>query len=128
MIAVHSGSIQNELGERSHDHQPNRNTYKFYRFEGTIASFLEYLALFFLRKLPELRQFPEEKQGKVLQKARDCALESVELIGIAVWLVIVTSFAKFILNRAGMDSDHSMTLAVNIVVDVPLLAVVFIPI
>lgn len=78
--------------------------------------------------LPELRQFPEEKQGKVLQNARDCALESVELIGIAVWLVIVTSFAKFILNRAGMDSDHSMTLAVNIVVDVPLLAVVFIPI
>lgn len=78
--------------------------------------------------LPELRQFPESKQGQVLQNARDCELEALELIGIAVWLVIVTSFTKFVLNRAAMDGDPSMTLAVNIVADVPLLAAVFIPI
>lgn len=78
--------------------------------------------------LPELRQFPEVWQEEALKKARESALEARELVGIAVWLVIVTSFTRFILNRAGMESDPSTTLAVNIVVDVPLLAAVFIPI
>jgi hypothetical protein len=78
--------------------------------------------------MPELRQFPGGRQSKALQSARDCPLESLELIGIAIWLVIVTSFTKFLLTQAGMEADPSMTLAVNIVVDVPLLAAVFVPI
>lgn len=81
-----------------------------------------------LALLPELRQFPEVRQEKALQEARSTGLEPIELIGIAIWLVIVTSFTKYILNSAGMASDPSMTLAVNIVVVVPLLAMVFIPI
>jgi hypothetical protein len=81
-----------------------------------------------LALLPELAQFPEVRQEKAFQEARKSALESIELIGIAVWLVIVTSFTKFILTQAGMESDPSMTLAVNIVVDVPLLSAVFFPI
>lgn len=78
--------------------------------------------------LPELGQFPEIRQEKAFQEAQNSALESIELIGIAVWLVAVTSFTKFILTKVGMESDPSITLAVNIVVDVPLLAAVFIPI
>lgn len=78
--------------------------------------------------LPELRQFPEGKQDKALQNARDCGLQSLELVGIAVWLVFVTSLAKFILAKASMSSDLSATLAINILVVVPMLAVVFVPI
>lgn len=78
--------------------------------------------------LPELRQFPEDKRNTAFQNARDSELESLELIGIAVWLVIVTSFTKFILNKTAMSGDPSTTLAVNIVVDVPLLAAVIVPI
>ncbi len=78
--------------------------------------------------LPELGQFPENRQAKALQKARDCALESSELIGIAIWLILVTSLSKFILTKAGFSTDPSMTLAMNIVLVVPLLAAVFIPI
>lgn len=78
--------------------------------------------------LPELRQFPEDKRRKAFQNARDSELESLELVGIAVWLVIVTSFTRFILNKTAMSGDPSTTLAVNIVVDIPLLAVVFVPI
>lgn len=78
--------------------------------------------------LPELRQFPEDKRNKAFQNARDSELESLELIGIAVWLVIVTSFTRFILNKTAMSGDPSTTLAVNIVVDVPLLAAAFVPI
>jgi hypothetical protein len=78
--------------------------------------------------LPELRKFPEVKQDKALQNARDCELESLELVGIAVWLVLVTSLTKYLLTKASLSSDPSATLAVNIVVDVPLLAVVFVPI
>lgn len=78
--------------------------------------------------LPELRRFPEDKRDKAFHNARDSELASLELVGIAVWLVIVTSFTKFILNKTAMSGDPSTTLAVNIVVDIPLLAAVFVPI
>ncbi len=78
--------------------------------------------------LPELRQFPREKQDKALQLARDCELEPLELIGIAVWLVPVMTLAKYILNQASLGEDAFATLVMNVFVVVPLLAAVFAPI
>lgn len=78
--------------------------------------------------LPELRQFPAGKQDKALQNARDSELEPLELVGIAVWLVLVTALTKYILAETSMSSDLSATLVMNIVVAAPLLAVVFVPI
>lgn len=78
--------------------------------------------------LPELRQFPADKQDKALQDARNSELEPVELIGIAVWLVPVVVFAKHIAAKVAMSDNFSATLLINIAVVVPLLALVFAPI
>lgn len=78
--------------------------------------------------LPELRQFPADKQDKALQDARNSELEPVELIGIAVWLVPVVVLAKHIAAKAAMLDSLPITLLMNIVVVVPLLALVFTPI
>lgn len=78
--------------------------------------------------LPELRQFPADKQDKALQNARNSELEPVELVGIAAWLVPVVVLAKYIAAKAAMSDNLSATLVMNIVVVVPLLALVFVPI
>lgn len=78
--------------------------------------------------LPELRQFPGEKQDQALQLARRCELEPLELIGIAVWLVPVMTLAKYILSQAALGEDAFATLVMNVFVVVPLLAAVFAPI
>lgn len=81
-----------------------------------------------LALLPELRQFPLEKQEEALRRARDCNLESLEIIGLAVWLVPVMTLAKYILSRATLAEDAYATLVMNVFVVVPLLAAVFAPI
>jgi hypothetical protein len=78
--------------------------------------------------LPELRQFPAVEQDGVLRQARDAALEPLELIGIAIWLVLVTALTKYILVQTASATDVSATLAVNLVVTVPLLVAAFVPI
>jgi len=81
-----------------------------------------------LALLPELRQFPQEKQDKALQLARGCELEPLELIGIAVWLVPVMTLSKYILSQASLGEDAFATLVMNVFVVVPLLAAMFAPI
>ena len=81
-----------------------------------------------LALLPELREFPQEKQDRALQLARGCELEPLELIGIAVWLVPVMTLAKYILSQASLGEAAFATLGMNLFVVVPLLAAVFAPI
>lgn len=78
--------------------------------------------------LPELRQFPADKQDKALRDARNSELEPVELIGIAAWLVPVVVLAKHIAAEAALSDHLAVTLLMNFVVVVPLLALVFGPI
>ena len=78
--------------------------------------------------LPELRQFPAGEQDKALHTARNTELEPLELIGIAAWLVPVVMLSKYLATRAAMSDELSATLSMNIVVAVPLLALVFAPI
>ena len=78
--------------------------------------------------LLELRQFPAAEQDKALRHARDSALESLELVGIAVWLVLVTGLTKYLLVGTSMSSDLSATLVMNLVVTVPLLVAAFVPV
>lgn len=80
------------------------------------------------RLLPELRQFPLTEQDQALRNARDGALEPLELVGIAVWLVLVTGLTKYLLARTAMSNDPSATLVMNLVVTVPLLAAAFVPV
>lgn len=78
--------------------------------------------------LPELRQFPQEEQASALKMARDCELEPLELVGMAVWLVPVVTLAKYILSKASLGEDAFATLVMNVLVVVPLLAALFAPI
>lgn len=78
--------------------------------------------------LPELRQFPQEEQVAALKLARDCELEPLELVGMAVWLVPVVTLAKYILGKASLGEDAFATLVMNVLVVVPLLVALFAPI
>jgi hypothetical protein len=78
--------------------------------------------------LPELRQFPPERQDEALRIAGDSALEPLELIGVAVWLVPVVTLAKYLLGKASLTEDAFATLVMNLLVIVPLLGAVFAPI
>ncbi|MDD2925068.1 hypothetical protein [Rhodoferax sp.] len=78
--------------------------------------------------LPELRQFPATNQEPALQKARESELHSVELIGVAIWLVLVTSLTKIFMEKASIPSDIEATLVINFFVVVPLLTIVLFPI
>jgi hypothetical protein len=78
--------------------------------------------------LPELRQFPPEKQDEALRIAGGSALEPLELIGVAVWLVPVVTLAKYLLGKAALTEDAFATLVMNVLVVLPLLGAVFAPI
>lgn len=78
--------------------------------------------------LPDLQRFPAADQEKALQKARDAALESPELIGIAIWLVLVTALTRYILVQTSASTDVWATLVVNLVFTAPLLIAVYVPI
>lgn len=78
--------------------------------------------------LPDLQKFPVADQGNALQKARDTALESTELIGIAIWLVLVTALTKYILVQTSASTDVFATLTVNLIFTAPLLIGVYLPI
>lgn len=84
---------------------------------------------FWLWVLPDLSKFSSERtQNEALKKARDSGLESSELIGIAVWLVIVTSFGQYILQQGKMRADLLATIVVNVIIVAPLLLAVLVPI
>jgi hypothetical protein len=84
---------------------------------------------FWLWALPDLAKFSSERtQREALKKARDSSLNSTEYIGVALWLVITTSFGRYILNEGQMSSDVMATIVVNVLLVVPLLLAVFIPI
>lgn len=84
---------------------------------------------FWLWALPDLAKFSSERtQREALKKARDCSLNSSEYIGIAVWLVITTSFGRYILHEGQMSTDILATLVVNVLLVVPLLLAVYVPI
>lgn len=84
---------------------------------------------FWLLALPDLSKFSSERtQAEALKKARDSSLDSSELIGIAVWLVLATLFGQYILNEGKMLDDVLAVTVVNVIIVAPLLLVVFIPI
>jgi len=84
---------------------------------------------FWLWALPDLSKFSSERtQGEALKKAKDSSLDSSELIGIAVWLVIATSFGRYILKEGKMLDDVLAAIVVNVIIVAPLLLAVFVPI
>lgn len=77
---------------------------------------------------PELRLFPTEQRSQALKDAREAELASVELVGMALWLVLVTSLAKMFMAEIAMNTDINATLMVNLLVVAPLLALGFMPV
>ena len=76
--------------------------------------------------LPDLRQFPEAEQAGALQAARQTDLETVELVGMAAGLVLVTAVTRYALADASLASQVEAAV-VNVVVAIPLLAIVLAP-
>jgi hypothetical protein len=70
--------------------------------------------------LPELRQFPESERSSALERARETALDLVEIAGMAVALVAVTALTKYTLPEASFASRLGMAL-LNFAVALPLL-------
>lgn len=71
--------------------------------------------------LPELREFPSAEQEAALRCARDTALDSVELLGIAFALLLVTALTRYGLPEPGVASRFAAAM-LNFVVALPLLA------
>jgi len=70
--------------------------------------------------LPELRQFPESERSAALLRAREMALDLVEIAGMAVGLVAVTALTKYTLPDTSLVSRVGMAL-LNFAVALPLL-------
>lgn len=76
--------------------------------------------------LPELRRFPEVEQAGALEAARETDLETVELVGMAAGLVLVTALTRYGLPAASLASQLEAAI-VNVVVAMPLLVLVLAP-
>ena len=70
--------------------------------------------------LPELRQFPENERSAALKRARETALDLVEIAGMAVALVAVTALTKYTLPEPSLASRVGMAL-LNFAVALPML-------
>jgi heme/copper-type cytochrome/quinol oxidase subunit 3 len=81
-----------------------------------------------LRLLPDLKQIRPIELGATLAQAKTASLPTLEIIAIVIWLVIVTSFTKYILAEGNMTNDAASTIVANLVITVPMLAILFIPI
>lgn len=79
-----------------------------------------------LALLPELRQFPSSERPAALQRAREAALDVVELAGMAVGLVVVTALTKYSVPEPSMASRFVLAL-INLAVAMPLLVAVLGP-
>lgn len=76
--------------------------------------------------LPELKRFPENERDHALRSARETALDTIELIGMAVGLVSVTALTKFAVPDPSMASRFAMAL-LNFAVAMPMLVAVLGP-
>ena len=76
--------------------------------------------------LPELKQFPECEREQVLKRARETALDLVELVCMALGLVAVTALTKFGAPDPYMDSRFAPAL-INFALAMPLLVAVLGP-
>lgn len=70
--------------------------------------------------LPELRRFPESERGDVLRLARETSLDTIELVGMAIGLVVVTALTKYTVPDDSLASRYAMAV-LNFIVAVPLL-------
>lgn len=70
--------------------------------------------------LPELRQFPESEREQALKRARETALDLVELVCMALGLVAVTALTKFGAPDPSMASRFGLAL-INFALAMPLL-------
>jgi hypothetical protein len=76
--------------------------------------------------LPELKQFPQAEQAGALRAARETNLETVELVGMAAGLVLVTAVTRYGLPDGSLASRTEAAVT-NFVVAIPLLALVLAP-
>lgn len=78
--------------------------------------------------LPELRRFPADEQQQALQAARGSRLDGMELVVLAIWLVLVTTLMRDLVSSAPETERLAYSVVMNLLVTVPLLALVFVPI
>jgi hypothetical protein len=78
--------------------------------------------------LPELRRFSADEQPQALRLARASRLESVELLLLAIWLVLVTALVRTMVDGAPQAERFAYAVVINLAVTVPLLLAVFLPI
>lgn len=71
--------------------------------------------------LPDLRHFPAAEREAALQAARDTALDTLELLGMAAGLVLVTALTRYGVADSSVAARFGSAL-VNFVVALPLLA------
>jgi hypothetical protein len=76
--------------------------------------------------LPELNRFPRVEQDSALRAARDTALETIELLGMAAGLVLVTALTRYTLPDASALSRFAAAV-LNFAIAVPLLTLILGP-
>ncbi len=76
--------------------------------------------------LPELRRFPAEEQADALRAARETDLDTIELVGMAAGLVLVTAVTRYALPERSLATQIEAAL-LNLGVAIPLLALLLAP-
>ncbi len=76
--------------------------------------------------LPELREFPPADREAAFRRARETSLDSVELLGLVLALMLVTALTRYGLPESGMASRFA-TAMLNFVLALPLLALAIAP-
>lgn len=76
--------------------------------------------------LPELRRWPEPDREHALQRARDTPLDLLELLGMAIGLVVVTSLTRHLWDFSSLAGRLGSTL-LNLAAAMPLLVLLLGP-
>ena len=69
---------------------------------------------------PELRSFSEDERHLALARAKEARFDSIELVGMAIGLVIVTTFTSYAAEGLSVAARIAKGLA-NFVIAIPLL-------
>ncbi len=78
--------------------------------------------------VPDLNQVETAKRKEALKQASRSDLTGKELIGMAIWLVIVSVITQAVLKGATDENRLTFTIVTNLILTAPLLLAVFIPI
>lgn len=76
--------------------------------------------------LPELRAFPASERDRALKSARGTALDTLELLVMAVGIVAAIGAARF-LPPAILTADRPLSAGRSLLVGVPVLAACWLP-